>query len=204
MNWAFAVRQNDRDDGRSIEVRRNVKPLVFGSRGSALALAQTRLVIAQLQAAWPSRTFDLRVIKTQGDRLSEDVGRPMDEALGKGLFTGELERALRNGEIDLAVHSLKDLPTGDAEGLVLRGDSGGADARDVLVTRYASTLEDRPADGSTRRRHRQSLGVPRRFEPCARTCAPYRFAATSTRGFENSASKTNGPAWSLPPPAWND
>jgi hydroxymethylbilane synthase len=122
-----------------------VKPLVFGSRGSALALAQTRLVMAQLQAAWPTYSFDLRIIKTQGDRLSENVGRPMDEALGKGLFTAELERALRGGEIDLAVHSLKDLPTADAEGLVLAAIPRRADARDVLITRYAATLEGLPA-----------------------------------------------------------
>jgi len=133
-----------------------VKPLVFGSRGSALALAQTRLVIAQLQTVWPSRTFDLRIIKTQGDRLAEDTGRPMDEALGKGLFTGELERALRSGEIDLAVHSLKDLPTGDAEGLVLAAIPKRADARDVLISRYASTLEGLPV-GST-----IATGSPRR------------------------------------------
>jgi hydroxymethylbilane synthase len=120
----------------------DVKAVVFGSRGSALALAQTKQVMAQLQKAWPERTFELRVIKTQGDRLSEDEGRPLGGMLAKGLFTGELERALRSGEIDLAVHSLKDLPTANAEGLTLAAIPARADARDVLITRGAKTLEE--------------------------------------------------------------
>lgn len=119
--------------------------IVFGSRGSALALAQTRQVMAQLQKACPDRTFELRVIKTQGDRLSEDESRPLGGMLAKGLFTGELERALRGGEIDLAVHSLKDLPTANAEGLTLAAIPLRADARDVLITRGAKTLEEFPA-----------------------------------------------------------
>jgi hydroxymethylbilane synthase len=122
-----------------------VKAIVFGSRGSALALAQTKQVMAQLQKAWPERTFELRVIKTQGDRLSEDESRPFGGTLAKGLFTGELERALRGGEIDLAVHSLKDLPTANAEGLTLAAIPLRADARDVLITRAARTLEELPA-----------------------------------------------------------
>ena len=148
-----------------------MKPLVFGSRGSALALAQSRQVMAQLQAAWPTYSFEMRIIKTQGDRLSEDAARPLEEKLGKGLFTGELERALRSGEIDLAVHSLKDLPTADAEGLVLAAIPRRADARDVLISRYASTLEGLPAGsllatGSPRRaaqiraRRRDLAAVP--------------------------------------------
>jgi hydroxymethylbilane synthase len=122
-----------------------VSAIVFGSRGSALALAQTKQVIAQLQKAWPDRTFELRVIKTQGDRLSEDESRPLGGMLAKGLFTGELERALRGGEIDLAVHSLKDLPTANAEGLTLAAIPPRADARDVLITRAARTLEELPS-----------------------------------------------------------
>jgi hydroxymethylbilane synthase len=119
-----------------------VKSVVFGSRGSALALAQTRMVIAQLQQVEPGRTFELRVIKTQGDRLSEDESRPLGGMLSKGLFTSELERALRDGEIDLAVHSLKDLPTQNAQGLVLAAIPKRADARDVLITRGVKALEE--------------------------------------------------------------
>jgi hydroxymethylbilane synthase len=118
---------------------------MFGSRGSALALAQTRQVIALLQAMNPGRAFELRVIKTQGDRLSEDEKRPLGGMLTKGLFTGELERALREEEIDLAVHSLKDLPTANAEGLALAAIPVRADARDVLITRGEKSLDDFPA-----------------------------------------------------------
>jgi hydroxymethylbilane synthase len=133
-----------------------VKMVMFGSRGSALALAQTRQVIAQLQVANPGRSFELRVIKTQGDRLSEDERRPLGGMLSKGLFTGELERALREEEIDLAVHSLKDLPTANAEGLTLAAIPLRADPRDVLVTRGEKTLEDFPQDALL------ATGSPRR------------------------------------------
>jgi hydroxymethylbilane synthase len=130
--------------------------IMFGSRGSALALAQTRQVIAQLQLLFPTRPFELRVIKTQGDRLSEDEKRPLGGMLSKGLFTGELERALREGEIDLAVHSLKDLPTANAEGLTLAAIPPRADARDVLVTRGVRTLEEFASDAVL------ATGSPRR------------------------------------------
>jgi hydroxymethylbilane synthase len=133
-----------------------VNRIVFGSRGSALALVQTRQIMAQLQANHPGRTFELRILKTQGDRLSEDEKRPLGGMLAKGLFTGELERALRDGEIDLAVHSLKDLPTANSGGLMLAAIPARADARDVLVTRGAKSLEELPpgaalATGSPRR-----------------------------------------------------
>ena len=133
-----------------------MKAVVFGTRGSALALAQTKQVMAQLAAACPGRTFELRLIKTQGDRLSEAEMRPLGGMLSKGLFTAELERGLRDGEIDLAVHSLKDLPTAPAEGLTLAAIPIRADARDVLITRGAASLDDLPvgavlATGSPRR-----------------------------------------------------
>jgi hydroxymethylbilane synthase len=133
-----------------------VSSIVFGSRGSALALVQTRQIMAQLQAAWPARTFELRIIKTQGDRLSEDERRPLGGMLAKGLFTGELERALRDREIDLAVHSLKDLPTANAEGLTLASIPLRADARDVLITRGPASLSELPADAVL------ATGSPRR------------------------------------------
>ena len=101
--------------------------------------------MAQLQKAWPGRNFEMHVIKTQGDRLVGGESRPLGGKLGKGLFTGELERALLAGEIDLAVHSLKDLPTANAEGLMLAAIPQRADARDVLITRGATTLEEIPA-----------------------------------------------------------
>jgi len=132
-----------------------MKPMIVGSRGSALALAQTRLVVAELKRKWPGRNFEIHVIKTEGDRLA-DLPSESTESLGKGLFTGELERALVEKEIDLAVHSLKDLPTTGTDGLMLAAITKRADARDILITREADLKTALPygaviATGSPRR-----------------------------------------------------
>lgn len=132
-----------------------MKPIILGSRGSPLALAQTRQVMADLKRAWPGRNFEIHVIKTEGDKLSES-GSAAPEKLGKGLFTGELERSLVEGKIDLAVHSLKDLPTTMAGGLMLAAVPKRGDARDVLVTRGPDLAPSAPsgwvtASGSLRR-----------------------------------------------------
>jgi hydroxymethylbilane synthase (EC 2.5.1.61) len=88
----------------------------IGSRKSQLALIQTHWVQEHLQKAFPDRTFEVQTMSTQGDKI-------LDVALAKigdkGLFTKELELGMLNGEIDFAVHSLKDLPTRLPEGLVL-------------------------------------------------------------------------------------
>src|SRR5215212_6012344 len=89
----------------------------LATRGSALALAQTNLVLGQCRKAFPDLSFDIKVIKTTGDKLQ--TASLADAKLPKGLFTKELEVALLNGQADLAVHSLKDLPTGLPEGLKL-------------------------------------------------------------------------------------
>ena len=132
-----------------------MKPLIIGSRGSPLALIQTRTVMADLKRKWPGRNFEIHILKTQGDRLADDpsVG---EQPLGKGLFTGELERALLNREIDLAVHSLKDLPTEDTPGLIVGAIPKRASANDVLITRGETELAELPenpviATGSPRR-----------------------------------------------------
>ena len=96
---------------------------------------------------WPDRTFELRIIKTQGDRLSDDEKRPLGGMLAKGLFTGELERALLSGEIDLAVHSLKDLPTKLAPQFTLAAIPKRADARDVWVCESYWALHTLPTGG---------------------------------------------------------
>ncbi len=132
-----------------------MKPVIIGSRGSALALAQTRLVMAELKKKWPGRNFEIHVIKTEGDRRAE-LPPAQDEELGKGLFTGELEQALLKGDIEMAVHSLKDLPTTGADGLMLAAIPKRANAQDVLITRGADLKEELPygavvATGSPRR-----------------------------------------------------
>ena len=104
--------------------------LVLGSRGSRLARWQADRVAELLRARWPELETEVRVIDTRGD-LRPDVSIP--ELGGKGVFTAELEAGLLRGEVDLAVHSLKDLPTELPEGLATLGVPERADARDVLV-----------------------------------------------------------------------
>ena len=79
----------------------------IGTRGSKLALAQTNIVIEGLRAAYPNHEYEPVVIKTTGDM---DLTRPLDQLGSKGLFVDEIERALLTGEIQLAVHSMKDMP----------------------------------------------------------------------------------------------
>jgi hydroxymethylbilane synthase len=130
-------------------------PVIIGTRGSPLALAQTRQTMAALKKAWPSRNFEIQIVKTEGDRLSENPAL-IGESLGKGLFTDALEKALVSGQIHVAVHSLKDLPTEGPAGLTIGAVPERADARDVLVTRGPTTLGELPqgvqiATGSPRR-----------------------------------------------------
>ena len=138
-----------------------MNPIRIATRGSALALAQANMVLAQCRAAFPGETFELNIIKTTGDKLQ--TASMASGKLPKGLFTKEIEEALLDGSGDLAVHSLKDLPTELPAGLKLGAVSTRADVRDVLVCRASqlstfnfqlSTLPDRAtvATSSTRRR----------------------------------------------------
>lgn len=104
----------------------------IGTRGSALALWQADHVAERLRAAWPGLETERVIFKTTGDRV---LDRPLAEIGGKGLFTKELEVALLEGGIDIAVHSLKDMPTVLPEGLVLGAIPERADPRDCIVTR---------------------------------------------------------------------
>src|SRR5512139_2045784 len=115
--------------------------LTIGTRGSALARWQTAWVSARLKAAWPELTCTLKLFQTSGDKI---LDKPLPEIGGKGLFTEELEDALRSGEIDLAVHSLKDLPIEDAPGLVLGAIGEREEARDVLISRQYRALTSLP------------------------------------------------------------
>lgn len=115
--------------------------LILGTRKSQLALWQTRHVIALLQAAWPTLACRTETFVTEGDKT---LHKPLPQIGGKGLFTLELENGLRNGRIHLAVHSLKDLPVADAEGVTLGAIVGRADARDVLVAAQGRTLGNLP------------------------------------------------------------
>ena len=112
-------------DGRPARDR-----LVLGTRTSDLALHQTRRIAERLGDAWPDLTVETAGVTTEGDRV---LDRPLPELGGKGLFTAELEEALRAGEVDAAVHSLKDLPTDMDPAFAVIGVPERADPRDVLL-----------------------------------------------------------------------
>lgn len=103
--------------------------LTLGTRGSLLAVTQSRWVAERLERA-SGATVALETILTSGDRMQD---RPLSEIGGKGLFTKELDRALLDGRIDLAVHSLKDLPTQMPDGVVVGAIPEREDPRDVLI-----------------------------------------------------------------------
>jgi len=138
----------------------------IGSRGSALALAQSTWVKQQIETRYPDLQVELKIIKTSGDRF---VDRPIAAVGGKGVFTKEIEDALLKQTIDLAVHSMKDLPTELPDGLAIAAVPAREDARDALVTKHGLKLADlargaRVATGSLRRQaqllhHRGDLVV---------------------------------------------
>lgn len=111
------------------------RPIRIATRGSPLALAQAETVAALCRAAFPRLRFELKVLKTTGDKLQRAALARPGGALPKGLFTKELEVALLRGQADLAVHSLKDLPVDLPAGLALGAVLKRADPRDVLVYR---------------------------------------------------------------------
>ena len=118
------------------------KPIIIATRGSALALAQASAVLAQCRAAFPRLRFEQKIIKTTGDKLlTASLANP-DKDLPKGLFTKELEVALVKRQADIAVHSLKDLPTELPAGLTLGAVGKRADVRDALIYRDAEFLAD--------------------------------------------------------------
>lgn len=114
----------------------------IGSRGSTLALAQARWVQKQIENNRPDLSVELAIIKTSGDRFVDASLRAIG---GKGLFTKEIEDALLRGEIDIAVHSMKDLPTELPPGLVIAAIPEREDPRDVLVSRRGNSLKTLPA-----------------------------------------------------------
>jgi hydroxymethylbilane synthase len=135
-----------------------LQKIVLGSRGSELARTQTALVEEALNKAWPQLQIATEIIATRGDTRTAE---PLDPRAGrKGLFTGEIERALALGEIDVAVHSAKDLPSEMTEGLVLGGVLPRAQINDVLITKGAGELQGKVATGSIRRQYQLRWKFP--------------------------------------------
>ncbi|MFT4604775.1 MAG: hydroxymethylbilane synthase [Rhodothermales bacterium] len=137
-----------------------------GTRTSRLAVWQTDHVLAGLTAAWPSLRVEATPFNTKGDQI---LDTPLPEIGGKGLFTAELESAIRAGAIDMAVHSLKDLPTSSPPGIVVASVLNRAEPLDALVSRNGQGLMDLPpgavvGTSSTRRaaqvlKHRPDLQI---------------------------------------------
>jgi hydroxymethylbilane synthase len=113
----------------------------IGARGSQLALRQAEEVAAGLRHAWPGLRVELVPIRTSGDRLAT---ANLAEVGGKGLFVKEIDEALREGRVDLAVHSLKDLPAERPDELVLAAFPPREDPRDVLVALAATRIASLP------------------------------------------------------------
>lgn len=170
----------------------------IGARGSDLARWQADHVGGLLRAAYPDLAVETVVIATSGDRI---VDTPLPLIGGKGVFTAELETALRGGEIDLAVHSLKDLPTEQPDGLTIGAVPVRAEVADVLVSRDRYLLESLPegaAVGTSSRRRAAQLtyarpdlrmidlrgNVPTRIDKALDPAGPYDAIVLARAGVE--------------------
>ncbi len=111
----------------------------IGTRGSKLALAQTNFVLNKLKEQYPQYEYEIIIIKTTGDK---DLTKPLDEIGSKGLFVDEIEHALLVGDIQMAVHSMKDMPSEPLEGLCFAKSWKREDPRDVLILKEAKSLSD--------------------------------------------------------------
>lgn len=137
-------------------------PIRIGTRGSPLALAQAHEVRRRLMTAHglAEAAFEIRIFKTTGDRIQD---RPLAEVGGKGLFTKELEDALIADEIDLAVHSMKDMQTLLPAGLVLGATLPREDARDAFISLKYRSLDEMPRGAvvgtSSLRRQAQVMSI---------------------------------------------
>lgn len=137
-----------------------MRALRVGTRGSQLALAQTRGIVATLKERLPDIEIEIEIIKTTGD-LVTDV--PLSRVGDRGLFIKEIENALLDGSVDFAVHSMKDLPSSLPDGLAVAAVTTRLDPRDALVSREARSIETLPRNGTlatgSLRRRSQALAV---------------------------------------------
>lgn len=135
--------------------------IIVGSRGSNLALTQTNMIIDEIKTLNPEVDFEVKIIKTKGDLI---LDKPIDKIGGKQIFIKEIEKELLEGTIDMAVHSMKDMPGELPEGLKLSFIPKREDYRDVLVLREGlKSIEDIPIGGKigtgSKRRHFQLLEI---------------------------------------------
>ena len=114
----------------------------IGTRGSKLALVQSEYVKRRMEEAYPEDTFELVIIKTTGDKVTD---KPLASIGTKGLFVKEIEEALLSGSIDMAVHSMKDMPVECATGLTFAKAWKREDCRDVLILKTAGSFSKLPS-----------------------------------------------------------
>ena len=154
---AFALR-------KSKELSLSPRPLLIGTRGSPLALWQARHVLARLIAAHglADDAVALKVITTSGDRITD---RPLRDFGGKGMFTKEIDEALLDGGVDLAVHSMKDLPTHLPAGLIVGAVLPRADVRDAFISAKAESLAGLPPGSVVGTSSLRRAAQVRRFRP---------------------------------------
>lgn len=144
-----------------------MEKIIIGSRGSRLALAQTNWIKSELEKRSPHTQFEIKIISTKGDQI---LNVSLDKIGDKGLFVKEIEQQLLDGQIDMAVHSMKDMPSTLPEGLVFSKTPIREDARDVLILKEGYTsLADLPkgakiGTGSKRRLFQLKKLIPD-FEP---------------------------------------
>jgi len=125
----------------AFERRFKIKKLLIGTRGSDLALVQANLISNRLKSICPDRSMEVVPIRTRGDRM-QNIS--LVEIGGKGIFVKEIEEALLRGDIDVAVHSMKDVPVDLPDGLVIGAIPEREDPRDVLVSRGGIKMEELP------------------------------------------------------------
>ncbi len=148
----------------SIDLPSPAAPFKIGTRGSPLALAQAHETRSRLMTAFdlPQTAFVITVIKVKGDQI---LDKPLREIDGKGLFTREIEEALLDGGIDIAVHSTKDMPVAQPEGLIMQTFLPREDVRDAFVSLKYKGLVQMPTGAivgtsSTRRRAQLAARFP--------------------------------------------
>lgn len=152
LSSSFNVNKNSVNSYNSREIKmmaEDGKPVIIGTRGSPLALAQAYETKKRLGEAFPNElseegAVEIKIIKTTGDMI---LDKALSEIGGKGLFTKELDVALLSKEVDICVHSMKDVPTWLPEGTILPCNLPREDTRDVFISNKAERLEDLP-DGS--------------------------------------------------------
>jgi hydroxymethylbilane synthase len=138
-----------------------MKPLIIGTRGSKLALSQTHQIMDKIKNAYPDQNIEICIIRTGGDKFPAS---PLDQ-MGMGVFVKEIETALLQKRIDLAVHSAKDLTPELPKGLTIGAIGSRQDPRDVLVNRSNSKLTDMPENAVIGTSSPRRMALIQRYRP---------------------------------------